>query len=539
MDARTAEDIFLFEGFRLGPGASGLFQCDEAGIFVPVALGSRALDLLVLLVTRHGDLVSKHEIINAVWPGLTVADSNLPTQIWALRRVLDQGRIRGSCIQTVAGRGYRFIAEVTHPPAEVLPASPRVSSAVANRQTVTAPPLSLLVLPFDNFTTRADQQRFADRITDNLTMDLSLFTSMRVTSRKTALIYRNKPVDAKQIGRELGIRYILEGSVHPSANHVRVNARLIEAETDTHLWAERFDRDPDSLFGVQDELTKRATVSLYQALIGADASRQTEYPDPLEYVLRGRAATLKPRKREGYAQAINMYERALELDPQYAEAKGWLADNLAWRVLDEMADAAAADIARAEGLAEQAVAASPHTAFSHLAKGLVLLAQGRYKEAFVEFETASAINPGFPHLYGCLSDCKFWSGSIEEAIPLAEQAIRMHGRDYAIASWYLSIGRVHLVQSRMYDAIVWLERARSANPQLPMVHACLAAAYAFNGEVERAAAELAQARRLSRDGRYSSIARLKAAGHLGVPKVRALLENTFLRGLRKAGMPEE
>ena len=116
-----------------------------------MALGSRALDLLVLLVTRYGDLVSKDEILSAVWPGLTVADSNLPTQIWALRRVLDRGRPNGSCIQTVARRGYRFIAEVTHPPAEVLPASPWVSSPVANRQPITAPPLSLVVLPFENF----------------------------------------------------------------------------------------------------------------------------------------------------------------------------------------------------------------------------------------------------------------------------------------------------------------------------------------------------------------------------------------------------
>ena len=114
-----------------------------------------------------------------------------------------------------------------------------------------------------------------------------------------------------------------------------------------------------------------------------------------------------------------------------------------------------------------------------------------------------------------------------------------HGRDYAIASWYLSIGRVRLVGSRIHDAIVWLEKARSANPQLPMVHAWLAAAYSFNGEDERAAAELAQARGLSRDGRYSSIARLQAAGHFGVPKIQALIENTFLAGLHKAGMPEE
>jgi tetratricopeptide (TPR) repeat protein len=204
-----------------------------------------------------------------------------------------------------------------------------------------------------------------------------------------------------------------------------------------------------------------------------------------------------------------------------------------------MADAAAADIARAEGLAEEAVAASPRTAFSHVAKGKVLLAQGRYNEAILEYETARAINPGWPHLYGDLSDCKLWTGSIQEAIPLAEEAIRMHERDYSIASWYLSIGRVHLVQSRTYEAIVWLEKARSANPQLPMVHAWFAAAWALNGEAERAAAEVAQARGLSRDGRYSSIARLQAAGRFGVPKIQALVENTFLAGLRKAGMPQE
>ena len=538
IDARAAKEILLFEGFRLDPGAGGLFQRDGADILVPVAIGSRAVDLLVLLVRRHGELVSKDEIVTTVWPGMIVVESNLPTQIWALRRVLDRERANGSCIQTVARRGYRFVAAVTHLPAQARPASPWVSSAVATRQPMLAPPLSLVVLPFEDFSARLDQHHFADRITDDLTTDLSRFTSMRVVSRNTALTYRNKPVDVKQIGRELGVRYLLEGSVHPSANHVRVNARLIDAETDTHLWAERFDRDPDNMFGMQDETTKRTAVSLYQALIGADASRQAEYPDPLEYVLRGRAATLKPRKHEVYAQATSLFERALALDPQLPEAQSAMADHLACRVLDEMADAAAADIARAEELAEQAVAASPRTAFSHVAKGQVLLAQGRYKEAMLEYETASAINPGWPHLYGHLSDCKLWTGSIEEATPLAEQAIRIHQRDYSIASWYFSIGRVHLLQARTNEAITWLEKARSANPQLPMVHAWLAAAYALNGEIERGAAELAWAGGLSRDGRYSSIPRLKAVGHFGVPKVRALLESTFVAGLRKAGMPE-
>jgi adenylate cyclase len=539
LDALAAEEIFLFEGFGLDLKAGGLFRADGSGRQVSVAIGSRALDLLALLVRRHGDLVFKDEIMTAVWPGMIVANSNLPTQIWALRRMLDQGRMQGSCIQTVAGRGYRFVAQVTCAAAQVRPSGSRVSSAIANPRPIVAPPLSLVVLPFDNFSTRADPQCFADRTTDDLTTDLSRFTSMRVTSRKTAFTYRNRPVDVKQIGRELGVRYVLEGSIYPSANHVRVNVRLIDTDTDTLVWAERFDRDPNSLIGVQDEITKRAAVSLYQTLVGLEASRQTEYPGALDYVLRARAVTMKPRKPEDYAQAIGLFEQALALDPLFAVAQGWLAEHLACRALDEMADATATDIDRAKGLAEQALAASPRTAFSYLAQGSVLLAQGRYKEALLKYETASAINPSFPHLYGDLAECKLWTGSIEEAIPLAEQAIRIHQRDGSIGSWYLSIARVHLLQQRTKEAIVWLEKARSSNPVLPSIRAWLASACALNGEVERAADELSQARGLSRGGRYSSITRLRAAGHFGAPKIQALIENTFFAGLRKAGMPEE
>ena len=204
--------------------------------------------------------------------------------------MLDRERANGSCIQTVARRGYRFVAAVTHLPAQARPASPWVSSAVATRQPMLAPPLSLVVLPFEDFSARLDQHHFADRITDDLTTDLSRFTSMRVVSRNTALTYRNKPVDVKQIGRELGVRYLLEGSVHPSANHVRVNARLIDAETDTHLWAERFDGGAGDLFALQDEITSRIAVALNLDLVAAEAARPPEDPDVLDYILQGRAA---------------------------------------------------------------------------------------------------------------------------------------------------------------------------------------------------------------------------------------------------------
>ena len=169
----------------------------------------------------------------------------------------------------------------------------------------------------------------------------------------------------------------------------------------------------------------------------------------------------------------------------------------------------------------------------------MLCAQGRYNEAILQYDAATAANPSWPHLYASLSDCKFWSGSIEDSVPLAEYAMSIRPDDAFSASWYLSIGRVHLVQSRTNEAIGWFERARIANSELPGIHAWLASAYALSGEIERAALQLAEARGSSRDGCYSSLSRLRAVGCLGVPKTRALLEATYLAGLRKAGMPEE
>jgi tetratricopeptide (TPR) repeat protein len=174
-----------------------------------------------------------------------------------------------------------------------------------------------------------------------------------------------------------------------------------------------------------------------------------------------------------------------------------------------------------------------------LAKGGVLRVQGRYDEALREYETVIALNRNWVAAYNHIGQCKLFTGSIEEVIPFAEEAIRLSPHDYNICDFYQRIGLVHLLQSRTDEAIIWLERARSANPALAYFHAQLAAAYALHGESERAAAELAEARKLSRDGRYSSISRLKASQYFGVPKIRALFEATYFSGLRLAGMPEE
>ena len=222
-----------------------------------------------------------------------------------------------------------------------------------------APRLSIVVLPLTYLSDDKEQQYFADGVTENLTTDLSRIGGSFVISRNTAFTYRNKPVNAKQIGRELGVRYVLEGSVQHSAKQVRINVQLIDAETDAHLWAERFERDTADLFALQNEITARIANSLGLALINAEAARPTANPDALDYILRGRAAFNKGQARDNYAEAMRSFEHALALDPRSAYAQIWLANALLSRALEEMTDSRAADIARAEALIGQVLAGSP------------------------------------------------------------------------------------------------------------------------------------------------------------------------------------
>jgi adenylate cyclase len=402
-----------------------------------------------------------------------------------------------------------------------------------------APRLSIVVLPFANLSNDPEQQYFVDGITEDLTTDLSRIAHMFVISRNTAFTYRNKSVDAKHIGRELGVRYVLEGSIRRSGNQVRVNAQLINTETDSHIWAERFDRDTSALFALQNEITGRIANTLSLVMISAATARPTNNPDALDYIFRGRAASAKPPSPEKYEEEIGLFEHALMIDPQSVEAKGLLAGMLAARVLDGMTRSRAADIKRSEGLVGEALAASPRSPLAHWAKGQLLRAQNRYDEAIPEYETVLAFHRNSAGTLHALAQCKMLTGSIEETIPLEEQAILLSPRDPLIGNWYDWIGRVHLLQSRIDEAIVWFEKARSANPRHANAHIFLAAAYGLKGETGRAAAELTEARRLSGEGSYSSIARLRTRGYWGIPKIRTLYETTFFVGLRKAGVPEE
>jgi len=291
---------------------------------------------------------------------------------------------------------------------------------------------------------------------------------------------------------------------------------------------------------LQDEVTSQLANALGVELIAAETARPTEHPDALDYILRGRAAGLKPYSRENQAEQISLFEQALSLDPQSVEAQIRLANGLVRRVLNGTTGEATGDLRRAEGLVGQALAAKPRSAYGHFVRGFVLHAQNRWPEAVPEFETALALDRNMVGALHELGACKVFTGSINEVIPLVEQAIKLSPRDPDIGLRYFLIGTVHLLQSRTDEAIVWLEKARIAMPASPLNHGWLASAYALRGETEPAAAELAEARRLDSRDLFTSIAQLKAhRWRSWGPKTRALWESTFFAGLRKAGMPDE
>jgi TolB-like protein/cytochrome c-type biogenesis protein CcmH/NrfG len=497
----------------------------------PVAVEPQVFDLLLYLLRNRDRVVTKNDLIAEVWGGRIVSDSALTSRINGARRVVNDSGTSQRVIRTIARRGVRFVAEVSEP-------DEAADYPDAASERPGAPRLSIIILPFVNLSDDAEQQYFADGITGDLTTSLSRLPDMLVISRNTAFTYRGRPVDTRQIGRDLNVRYVLEGEVQRSGGRVRVTAQLIDAETDAHLWAERFEGDTGDLFALRDEITSRIAATLDLELVEADAARPIEHPDAMDYILRGRATRLQAPSRENRTLAIDLFEQALALDPQSVGAQSWLAIALTARVLDSMASDPAADIARADEMAERGLAVSPRRALAHFAKAQVLRAQHRYADAIFEYEATIAFNPNWAHAYSHLGWCRFMTGGIAELIPAQERAIRLSPRDPQIGLLYSRIGCAHHLEARLDQAILWFEKARTAAPGHPQFRAFLASAYALAGDPERAAAELAEARRLAGDDRYGSVGRLRETEKWDAPAIRHVVEQTYFAGLRQAGVPE-
>jgi adenylate cyclase len=524
MEEHAEADIVLFGGFRLDRRRGCLWRQDKRGALVPVAIGARALDVLGLLIDQHGDLVSRDEIMNAVWPGAVVEGANVTVQVAALRRVLDDGRSDGSLIQTIPGRGYRFVApaSITRPP--------------------NVPRLSFVVLPFANLSSDPEQDYFADGITHDLTTDLSRIPDSFVIAGTTAFTYKGKSIDVRQIGRELGVRYVLEGSVWRAADKVEVNAQLIDAENAAHLWADRFDTDRASLAQAQSEIIGRLALALGHELL-RDADRRIEQegaadPDARDLFMRGVALQSRPNSAANRQQAQHYFERALARDPQSVLAKLAVAGNLVWTVNDLWSNSAEQDKLRAERLLAEVFERDPNISMLHQVLGELRRSQNRLTESRIELETAVALNrnnvPALRNLGATLTAL----GQPEAAIPYIEKAIVLDPRGANFNVSYLSLGRCHLLLGHVNEAIEFLSKSRAANPQYGFTHLWFAGAFGLRGDLDEARTALAEGIKLKPE--INSMARWGAyAPWVTNPQYSALRAKTVDIGLRRAGMPEE
>jgi TolB-like protein/Tfp pilus assembly protein PilF len=525
MDALSSTDIFLFERFRFD--RHGLFRRGERAVLAPVEIGSRALDVLGVLLERPGDLLSRDEIMVAAWPGTVVEDNNLTVQISKLRRILDQDRAQGSCIQTVPRRGYRFVAPVTRAEPGARP----------------VPRLSIVVLPFTNLSDDREQQYFADGITDDVTTDLSRISGSFVIARNTAFTYKGKPVDVKQIGRELGVRYVIEGSVRRSGNQVQVNVQLIDAETAAHLWADRFETDRTNLTEAQNEITGRLAKTLNVELFQA-ASRRIEQeraadPDARDFAMRAWARVLRgPLSAATFDEALRLNERAMEIDPESVEAKNNMASILVGNLSNGWSRSIQQDQEQAEKLLLGILERDPNNTRAHGSLGILRRVQNRLGEARIEFETMIALDRNNTMPFRNLGLTLIQMGKPEAAIPYIEKSIRLSPHDPSIVANYSSLGECHLFLGHLDQAIELLRKARAANPPAFGTLLILAGALGLRGDIDEARAEIAEAIKLNPE--VNSLAALRAsAPWITNPPYWALREKTLNVGLRGAGFPDE
>jgi adenylate cyclase len=500
MEALASSELFWFEDFRLDRHGGGLSRRDDKGAFAPVAVGSRGLDVLGVLVARAGEVVSKDEIIAAVWPGTVVEDSNLTVQISALRRVIDQGRSDGSYIQTVSGRGYRFVAPVTH-------SVEGVRAATSISQPLFAPRLSIVVLPFANLSDDREQQYFSDGLTEDLTTDLSRISGSLVIARNTAFTYKGKAIDVKQIGRELGVRYVLEGSVRRSGDRVRVNAQLVDAETGVHLWAERFNRTASDLLEIQDDITLCIASELKAELVEAESKRAIrEHPnnlDAIDLTMQARALSNKPPSPEQNAHVRELYEKALSIDPENVDALIGLANGyvIGMSDLGLFWDHDHEWKRRATDAVSRALAIEPRNARAFLVNSRLLAYcneldyRGRLDEAIDAAEAAIALDPNLATAYGWLGRLYAKAGHPERTAASVQQAMRLSPRDPVTAGWLYQIGIAQLQMGHYDEAISTFRKSLVANPNLTISRESLSAAYLGSGREAKARSVLADIRR--------------------------------------------
>jgi adenylate cyclase len=491
--------VALFGDFLLDRSAGGLFRLHEHGNRVPVTLGSRALDVLSVLVARHGDLVSKQTIMDSVWSDTVVEENNLTIQISTLRRVLDMERTDGSCIQTVPGRGYRFVVPVHRPEDTPRPLRPNPDAGIAK-----AARLSLVVLPFANFGGNPDQDYIADAITDDVTTDLSRLPGALVIARQSAAALKDKSIDLRRVGEELGVRYAIEGSVRRLGDVLRVNVQLISTETNTHIWADRFDQEITDLAAGQEAIVCRIASALGIEVVDAESTRSVREratnPDAFDLVLRARSLQNQPFSNQRNDAAQALYEQALAIDAGSLRAILGLFRTLYLHWTDRGYWKDGDTQERAVELLAAAQSIAPQDEDVMVSTVRLLEAQEKWWEMVAAAQRIIDCYPNSVFGYLYLARGKIATGKAETAIPLLARTIQLNPRDPYLWDRYWRTAFALQLIGRYDDSITWHQRALAVCPDVtPRLRAYryldMASAWALDGHVEEARRAIAEAQR--------------------------------------------
>jgi TolB-like protein/class 3 adenylate cyclase len=408
---------------------------------------------------------------------------------------------------------------------------------IVTPQPLSAPRLSIVVLPFVNIGDDPEQDYFVDGVTESLTTDLSRIHGSFVIARNTAFAYKGKLPDVRQIGSELNVRYVLEGSVQRDDNRLRINVQLIDAETCNHLWAERFDKPVTNLLDIQDEIVSRLANTLDSELIAAEAQRasRSPHPDAMDLYFQGRACWNKGMTPEYLAQARNFYDRALMLDPRNVDAMVGMATLIATVAGSFASDDRAAQLAAAETMLNRALSMDPHYAGAHLAMGAVQMFTNRATQGIRECEHALALDRNLADAHGCIGMAKYFVGRAEETEAHIHEAFRLSPRDVFAYRWLLFVGIAKAQLGADAEAASWLRRSIEANRNFPLAHFHLAEALALLGQLDdaRAAAQAG----LALDPGFN-LRRYRVNALSDNPAYLAGRERSY-QGMRMAGVPEE
>jgi adenylate cyclase len=515
--------LYLFEDYALDTDRREL----RRGAAL-LSMEPQVFDLLVFLVGSRDRVVSKDDLLTAVWGGRIVSESTIATRINAVRRVIGDSGEQQRLIRTIIGKGVRFVGAVREARKPVEIRSTYVEEDRRANDLVPPDKPSVAVLPFTNMSGNPEQEFVADGIAEDIITALSRCPWLLVIARNSSFTYRGRAVDLKQVGHELGARYVLEGSVRSAGNRLRVSTQLVEAETGNHIWANRYDRDLADIFAVQDEITESVTIAIAPAVAEAELRRAMRKPpeslNAWSAYQRGLWHLHKFSSGDN-TRAQAFFREAIDLDPTFAAAY----TGLAWAQSQAATTLQTHNLAEAnssaEALARRAIMLDPADAEAHSTLGLVLWLRGDREGAVAEARQALALSPNLAFAHALFGATLIFSGQPREGVIAIHTAIRLDPNDPMLPSRLNHVALGHYF-CREYDAAV--EAAKQAirsNPDYPQPYRWLAAGLGQIGRIEEAKEALEKVSAASFD--------MYVRGR--VPWMRPEDHAHMVEGLRKAG----